>query len=82
MAKPGWKDGGDVTMSEFMHYVREHEKNLRLQFSHLDKNQDGKYLLSYKVNIFLAISVIGRSLLSGNLSQITFSGRRKANKGR
>lgn len=69
-------------MSEFMHYVREHEKNLRLQFSHLDKNQDGKYLLSYKVNIFLAISVIGRSLLSGNLSQITFSGRRKANKGR
>lgn len=25
-----------------MHYIREHEKNLRLQFSHLDKNRDGK----------------------------------------
>lgn len=43
LAKPGWKEGGDVTLSEFIHYVREHEKNLRLQFSHLDKNQDGKY---------------------------------------
>lgn len=33
---------GDITLAEFIHYVREHEKNLKLQFSHLDKNKDGK----------------------------------------
>lgn len=33
---------GDVGLAEFVYYVREHEKNLKLQFSHLDKNQDGK----------------------------------------
>jgi predicted GNAT family acetyltransferase len=33
---------GDISIGEFIHYVREHEKNLRLQFSHLDKNKDGK----------------------------------------
>lgn len=33
---------GDISLAEFIHYVREHEKNLRLQFSHLDKNKDGK----------------------------------------
>lgn len=42
LAKSGSKGASDVTLSEFIHYVREHEKNLRLQFSHLDKNQDGK----------------------------------------
>lgn len=35
-------ESGDVGLSEFIHYVREHEKNLRLQFSHLDKNRDGE----------------------------------------
>ncbi|XP_025835394.1 calcium-binding mitochondrial carrier protein SCaMC-2-like [Agrilus planipennis] len=33
---------GDVSLVDFVHYIREHEKNLRLYFSHLDKNQDGK----------------------------------------
>lgn len=28
-----------------MQYVREHEKNLRLQFSHLDKNKDGEKVI-------------------------------------
>lgn len=44
LAKSGWKEAGDVTLSEFIHYVREHEKNLKLQFSHIDKNQDGEYI--------------------------------------
>jgi solute carrier family 25 phosphate transporter 23/24/25/41 len=33
---------GDISIGEFIHYVKEHEKNLKLQFSHLDKNKDGK----------------------------------------
>ena len=33
---------GDISIAEFIHYVKEHEKNLRLQFSHLDKNKDGE----------------------------------------
>lgn len=33
---------GDITLAEFIHYVKEHEKKLRLGFSHLDKNKDGK----------------------------------------
>lgn len=53
LAKSGWKDGGDVTLSEFIHYVREHEKNLRLQFSHLDKNKDGTYLfIIFYIDLF------------------------------
>ena len=34
---------GDISIAEFIHYVKEHEKNLRLQFSHLDKNKDGEF---------------------------------------
>lgn len=34
---------GDISIAEFIHYVKEHEKNLRLQFSDLDKNKDGEF---------------------------------------
>lgn len=34
---------GDIGLNEFINYVREHEKNLQLQFSHLDRNHDGEY---------------------------------------
>lgn len=34
--------GGDISLADFIHYVREHEKNLQLHFSHLDTNQDGE----------------------------------------
>lgn len=33
---------GDISLAEFIHYVKEHEKHLRLGFSHIDKNRDGK----------------------------------------
>ena len=35
----------DISLAEFIHYVKEHEKNLRLGFSHIDKNQDGKVII-------------------------------------
>lgn len=36
-------DGDHLSLADFIHYVREHEKNLRLHFSNLDKNKDGEY---------------------------------------
>ncbi|XP_030238267.1 calcium-binding mitochondrial carrier protein SCaMC-1-B isoform X1 [Drosophila navojoa] len=43
---------GNVGFAEFLHYVREHEKNLCLQFSHLDKNRDGKVDLEELISAF------------------------------
>lgn len=43
---------GSITLAEFIHYVKEHEKSLRLSFSNIDKNKDGKFLpSSYLRNI-------------------------------
>lgn len=33
---------GDLSLADFIYYVREHEKNLRLHFSKLDRNRDGE----------------------------------------
>lgn len=48
---------GDVGLAEFVHYVREHEKNLRLQFSHLDKNKDGRVDLEEMIVAFKELGV-------------------------
>lgn len=37
---------GSITLAEFIHYVKEHEKSLRLSFSNIDKNRDGKQLFN------------------------------------
>ena len=34
---------GDSSMAEFIIYLNEHEKNLKLVFSSIDKNEDGEY---------------------------------------
>lgn len=47
---------GDVGLNEFINYVREHEKNLQLQFSELDKNKDGKVDLD---ELILAFKELG-----------------------
>lgn len=44
-------------LGEFIHYVREHEKNLRLQFSHLDKNRDGKVDLEELISAFSDLGI-------------------------
>ncbi|XP_077276191.1 short Calcium-binding Mitochondrial Carrier isoform X1 [Temnothorax americanus] len=48
---------GDISLAEFIHYVREHEKNLRLQFSHLDKNKDGKIDLEELIRAFKDLGI-------------------------
>ncbi|XP_050360880.1 calcium-binding mitochondrial carrier protein SCaMC-2 [Nymphalis io] len=74
LAKTG-KDPGDVTLSEFIHYVREHEKNLRLQFSHLDKNKDGKVDLEELISAFADLGIaIGRNEATNLLKRMDQDG--------
>ncbi|XP_047524277.1 calcium-binding mitochondrial carrier protein SCaMC-2 isoform X1 [Pieris napi] len=69
------KDAGDVTLSEFIHYVREHEKNLRLQFSHLDKNKDGKVDLEELISAFADLGIaIGRNEATNLLKRMDQDG--------
>ncbi|KAJ2954087.1 hypothetical protein O0L34_g2303 [Tuta absoluta] len=74
LAKTG-KDAGDVTLSEFIHYVREHEKNLRLQFSHLDKNKDGKVDLEELISAFADLGIaVGRNEATNLLKRMDQDG--------
>ncbi|XP_074035025.1 short Calcium-binding Mitochondrial Carrier isoform X2 [Leptinotarsa decemlineata] len=43
---------GELSLADFIYYVREHEKNLRLHFTHLDKNKDGKIDLEELIRAF------------------------------
>lgn len=45
-------------LSEFIKYLREHEQNLRLQFSHLDKNKDGKVDLEEMIVAFKELGIV------------------------
>ena len=44
-------------LAEFVDYLREHEKNLRLQFSTLDKNKDGKVDLEEMIVAFKELGI-------------------------
>ncbi|XP_075230199.1 short Calcium-binding Mitochondrial Carrier [Lycorma delicatula] len=48
---------GDVSLKEFIHYVKEHEKKLRLGFSHIDKNRDGKIDLEELIRAFKELGI-------------------------
>lgn len=37
---------GDISLNDFVSYVRDHENNLKQHFASLDRNRDGKYILS------------------------------------
>ncbi|XP_015437172.1 PREDICTED: calcium-binding mitochondrial carrier protein SCaMC-2 [Dufourea novaeangliae] len=57
LARSDSTKSGDISLAEFIHYVREHEKNLRLQFTHLDKNKDGKIDLEELIKTFEELGV-------------------------
>lgn len=45
IVKAGDKDlDGQLDFEEFVHYLQDHEKKLRLVFKSLDKKNDGKHL--------------------------------------
>lgn len=48
---------GHVTLAEFIHYIREHEKKLLLHFTHLDKDGDGKVNLDDLVSGFKELGI-------------------------
>lgn len=48
---------GDISLKEFIHYVKEHEKHLRLGFSHIDKNRDGKIDLEELIRAFKELGI-------------------------
>lgn len=44
IVKAGDKDlDGQLDFEEFVHYLRDHEKKLRLVFKRLDRKNDGKF---------------------------------------
>lgn len=52
IVKAGDKDlDGQLDFEEFVHYLRDHEKKLRLVFKSLDKKNDGKGCLLYFVQL-------------------------------
>lgn len=50
-------NSGDLGLAEFIHYVREHEKNLRLHFKHLDQDGDGKVNLQDMIVAFKELGI-------------------------
>lgn len=48
---------GDVTFAEFIHYVTEHEKKLRLLFTNLDTDRDGRIKANELVSAFRDLGI-------------------------
>ena len=48
---------GHINLKEFVYYLSEHERALRLSFDSLDHNKDGRWWLAY-TKVFLLICVI------------------------
>ncbi|XP_067210708.1 mitochondrial adenyl nucleotide antiporter SLC25A23 isoform X1 [Linepithema humile] len=57
LARSDSTKSGDISLAEFLHYIREHEKNLRLQFSNLDKNRDGSIDLEELIRAFKDLGI-------------------------
>ncbi|XP_024936609.1 calcium-binding mitochondrial carrier protein SCaMC-2 isoform X2 [Cephus cinctus] len=57
LARSDRTKSGDISLAEFIHYVREHEKNLRLQFTDFDKNRDGKIDLEELIRAFKDLGI-------------------------
>lgn len=48
---------GDISLKEFINYVKEHEKNLRLVFTTFDKNKDGRLDADELVRAFKELNI-------------------------
>ena len=48
MSRADKDDNLEMDFAEFIQYMQEHERKLRLAFSDLDKNKDGRYSVKDK----------------------------------
>ncbi|CAG0910168.1 unnamed protein product [Cyprideis torosa] len=48
---------GDLTISEFLHYMVEHERKLKFAFSALDRNKDGRIDVDEITSSFSALGI-------------------------
>lgn len=48
---------GDVTLAEFIHYITEHEKKLRLLFTNLDTDRDGRIKVNELISAFRDLGI-------------------------
>ncbi len=47
----------EMDFAEFAQYMQEHETKLKLAFSHLDRNKDGRYIFACNCHLFLSRAI-------------------------
>ena len=57
MQKADQNENLEMDFAEFVQYMTEHEQKLRLAFSHLDRNKDGKLLNCRKIYLDLSVDM-------------------------
>ena len=58
MKKSDVSKSGDLDMNEFLTYLQEHEKQLKIIFSSLDENQDGVISSTEIVSAFHKLGIV------------------------
>lgn len=57
MHKSDVSKSGDLDLNEFLNYLQEHEKQLKIIFSSLDENQDGVISATEIVSAFEKLGI-------------------------
>ena len=57
MRKSDVSKSGDLDLHEFVNYLTEHEKQLKIVFSTLDEDQDGKISVNEVVSAFKRLGI-------------------------
>jgi len=69
LSKADTDKSSDISFAEFVEYMREHERKLRLAFSDLDHNKDGNSVL---LSFFANMNILVTSLLYDATSTLCY----------
>ena len=69
MRKSDVSNSGDLDLNEFLNYLLEHEKKLKIVFSTLDENQDGKICSAEVISAFKRLGIAITEQEAKNLMQ-------------
>lgn len=58
MRKSDVSNSGDLDLHEFVTYLTEHEKQLKISFSKLDEDKDGKISVAEVVSAFKRLGIV------------------------